>query len=150
MNIPKIPLWIDANASLFSGIFSVPEGYAALLTATGYEGNKVRADASEVVVPKSVCVRKILSDFTRPDTSNLRCDCVFDMTEANAVVVVDQIVRTCGAPWQLTGCRNIGIIGLPGYYRLEMNDSTIIGTAQVYLELIPVRCIPHHIKHLFF
>ena len=47
-------------------------------------------------------------------------------------------------------CCNIGIIGVPGTYRLELNDTTAIGVAQVYAELIQVNKLPVQIKDLFF
>ncbi len=144
------PLWEQSNTSLFSSVFNVPPGQVCILFADGLELWKVRSDASEVVVPQTICVRKMLHSFDgiKPDID--RCGWVFSVDSVRTNKIVDSLVQTCGLPWQLTACRNIGIIGVPGHYRLELNDSTAIGTAQVYAELYDTKSIPLQVQSLFF
>ena len=75
---------------------------------------------------------------------------IFDIDNTCAEEISDQFVQTNNGVWSLSMCCNIGIIGVPGTYRLELNDTTAIGVAQVYAELIQVNKLPVQIKDLFF
>lgn len=145
------PLWSSTNTSMFSDVFNVPPGNVCLLFATGFEKYKYRTDNTEPVSSQCVCVRRLLHEF---DTESVKkfagCDWVYSVKDARAVNIADELVATCGAPWQLTLCRNLGIIGVPGTYRLELNDATAIGTAQVYAELYGIHDFPAQVKEMFF
>lgn len=143
------PLWSDTNKTLYSSIFAVPEKHVCLLFADGLEKYKYREE-SEIRTEQTVCIRRVLHHYDRPPKNDSTCDWVFDIKDVRAKKIVDAIVRTCGLPWQLTQCRNIGIIGVPGSYRLELNDSTAIGKAQVYAELFSAKSLPSHVISLFF
>lgn len=145
------PLWTKTNTSMFSSVFTVPAGFVCLLFSTGLSKYKYREDNSEPQSPQLICVRRLLHEF---DTESVKkfagCDWVYSIKDARAVNIVDELVATCDAPWQLSFCRNLAIIGVPGTYRLELNDATAIGTAQVYAELYGVNDIPSQVKGLFF
>lgn len=143
-------LWPSTNTTLFSSVFTVPQFKVCLLFGTNFKLEKYRADASEFVSPQAVCVRRVLHGFTAPEVSSGSCGWVFDIDSVRADMIVDEVVTSCGAPWQLTLCRNIGIIGLPGSYRLELNDATAVGELQVYAELYDANSFPTQIKDLFF
>ena len=53
-------------------------------------------------------------------------------------------------PWTLEPCHNLGIIGIPGAYRLRLNDATAVGTAQVYAEFYDVSAIAPQAYGAFF
>lgn len=146
----SIELWSPTNKTLFSSVFTVPQFKVCLLFGANFQLEKYRTDASEFVSPQAVCVRRVMHGFVAPDTSLESCGWVFDIDSVRADMIVDEVVATCGSPWQLTLCRNIGIIGLPGSYRLELNDSTALGTLQVYAELYEANSFPTQIKDLFF
>lgn len=146
----SIELWSPTNKTLFSSVFTVPQFKVCLLFGANFQLEKYRTSASEFVSPQAVCVRRVMHGFVAPDTSLESCGWVFDIDSVRADMIVDEVVATCGSPWQLTLCRNIGIIGLPGSYRLELNDSTALGTLQVYAELYEANSFPTQIKDLFF
>lgn len=145
------PLWETTNLTRFSSVFNVPSGQCCVLYAADFAEERYRADAAEIVQPQSVCVRKLLFGFSAEDFAPAACGCsmVYDMMPG-AKNLVDQVVSTSNGSWQLTSCNNIGIIGLPGVYRLELNDATAIGISQVYAEWYKAKEIPTHIKDLFF
>lgn len=144
-----VPLWSETNQTLFSDIFNVPPAHVCILTAVDLKLYKVRASADDIAGPQTVCIRRLLHGFDgiRPSVG---CGWVYDAETLAAMQLSDTLVHTCTLPWQLTSCRNIGIIGVPGHYRLEMNDSTMVGVAQVYAELLDMKTIPLHVQSLFF
>lgn len=145
------PLWEPTNLTAFSSVFTVPPSQVCVLYAADLQKEKYRMDASEFKVPQVMCIRRVLHDFKESiDPNCCPCGWIYDITGLAATKVVDQVVTTCGKPWQLSMCRNIGIIGVPGSYRLELNDATAIGRAQAYADLIPVDMVPSQIKDLFF
>lgn len=144
------PLWDQTNTTVYSSIFNVPPAQVCVLFADGLESWKVRVDASEIMVPQTICIRRMLHGYDGMKPDKDRCGWVFDIASVHADMVVDAIVRTCELPWQLTLCKNIGIVGVPGHYRLELNDATAVGKAQVYAELYDAKSIPLQVQSLFF
>ena len=144
------PLWDQSNTSLFSSIFNVPPGNVCVLFASGLLLQKVRSTADDIIGPQVVCIRRLLHDYEGLKATPDVCGWTFNIDNVHADKIVDMLVQTCGYPWQLTSCRNIGIIGVPGHYRLELNDSTAIGVAQVYAELYDIKSIPLQVQGLFF
>lgn len=143
-------LWDDTNNTLHSSVFSVAPGNVCILYAADFPAKRVRTDAAEVGGPVVACIRKILFGFTPDEYQNLTCSWIFDTSRGKVDKLVDQLVTTCNGVWQMSMCRNIGIIGIPGTYRLELNDATVIGKAQVYAETLNASSIPLHVKDLFF
>lgn len=136
----NVALYSADNKTIYSSIFDVPPGFAAVLFATDLEAQRVRTSAEEVAAEQTFCIRRVIHGFTNAVKEKcLRCDCVYDTGKLpDPVMLVDQIVSTCNGVWQLSVCNNIGIIGVPGTYRLELNDTTAIGTANVYFTLYPL------------
>lgn len=146
-----IALWTPENTSLYSSIFNVPAEQVCILYAANLEQWAYRADAASIKSAQAVCIRRLLFDYAPPtETQKDSCGWVFAVDSIHSEKIMDTVVQTCGLPWQLTMCRNIGIIGLPGSYRLELNDSTAIGTAQVYAECYKASVIPPQVQNLFF
>lgn len=143
-------LWSDTNNTLYSSVFSVAPGNVCVLYAADFPQKRVRTDAAEISGPVTACIRRLLFGFTPDETLNLTCSWIFDTSRGKVDKLVDQIVTTCNGVWQLSMCRNIGIIGVPGSYRLELNDATVIGKAQVYAETYSMNQLPLHVKDLFF
>lgn len=149
------PLWSETNTSLYSSVFTVPAGKVAILFATGLLPEKVKVCATDFKTKQTVCVRRLLYNFEPQEyaeymVDGLPCGAIFDISTVKEVNIVDEIVRTCGLPWQMTMCRNVALLGVPGTYRLQLNDATAIGEAQVYIELIDGDKIPVQIENLFF
>lgn len=142
------PLWPPGAQDILSDVFRVLPSQCAVIVTTGLEGNKTRKDASEFVVPKMMCVRQVLFDYEAPDNSCLPCDFIFDRDFFKGKTVLDTLVYTCGLPWAFDECRNIGVIGLPGAYRLELNDQDSVGVAQAFItiyhkDLLPIQVAQH-------
>lgn len=145
-----VKLWSETNKTEFSSIFTVPAFKVCLLFGTRFALEKYRADPTEFVVPQMVCVRRVLHGFTPKAKKQLHCDWVFDIDAVKADKIEDEVITTCSAPWQLSACRNIGVIGLPGSYRLELNDPTAVGIVQVYAELYDANMFPTQVADVFF
>lgn len=153
-------LWADDNPTELSSAFHVPAGKVCVLHATGFADERVRTDAEQIVTEQAVCVHRIIAHepeqgvYAPFDDPYLPCGWIYDWTivgtKEDGAVLGEEEIYTCGSPWQLTKCRNIGIIGVPGDYRLKLNDETAIGVVQVYAELYNVADIPHQIAPLFF
>ena len=144
------PLWSPTNNTVFSSVFFVPPGQCCILYATNFAAERYRDTASEFSAPQLVCVKRLVHEFVAKDRSNLKCNWIFDINNAAAEEVADQVVHTCDGSWTLGACNNIGIIGVPGTYRLELNDATAVGRAQVYADLIEANKLPVQITNLFF
>ena len=149
------PLWSETNTTMFSSVFDVPPGKVAILFASGLKAEKVRVCPGEFKGKQTVCVRRLLYNFEPADykeylVDGLPCGAIFDIDNVKAVNIVDELVHTCGLPWQMTVCRNVAVLGLPGTYRLELNDATAVGEAQVYVELVDADKLPPQIEALFF
>ena len=147
MNQPQ-PLWSADNFTMFSDVFSVPAGKICILFAAGLERDRVKTSTSEFSGKQAVCVRRMLYAPDLVFGKNATCDWVALSTSATKIA--DERVQTCGRCWMLTESHNIGIIGVPGIYRLELNDATAIHDAQVYAELLDADAVPVHAKELFF
>lgn len=143
-------LWKPTNHTAHSSVFFVPPGQCCILYATGLAAERFRTSAEEFVSPQSVCVKRLIHEFKSPTLINLQCNWIFDIDNTCAEEISDQLVQTNNGVWSLSMCCNIGIIGVPGTYRLELNDTTAIGVAQVYAELIQANKLPVQVKDLFF
>lgn len=152
--MPVTQLWIAENRTTLSSVFCVPPRQVCILHAVDFEKYAYRASADEFLVPQVACVRRILYGFDAAAFTsakdNQSCNFTFDVTGAKADLISDHVVTTCNGPWQLSMCRNLAIIGVPGNYRLELNDATAVGVANVYAELVNIDAIPLQVKDLFF
>lgn len=143
-----IELWSSTNHTMFSDVFSVAPGKVCVLFATGFEYDRVRVDNSEFAAKQSVCVRRIKHSHGLVWQRNAVCDWI--ATPTTAVEVGDELVQVNGCGWTLDKCNNLRIIGVPGTYRLELNDATAIGVLQVYAEQFDAVAFSPSVGHLFF
>lgn len=143
-----IRLWNEANHTLYSDIFAVPEGKAAILMAAGLEGNKVKATDTEISVPQTFCIHRLVLKSDTIVKCNTFCNWVVESTPAE--IETDQVISICNNCWTLTDERNFAIIGVPGLYRASLNDATLVGVAQLYAELVALDSIHSGTANLFF
>lgn len=145
----SIPLWPVGSTSMYSDIINIAPGKVCVIYASGLEIERCRTSNDEFKGPQAICVRKLIhaADMVLVRRSTW-CDWV--VTPTNAATVMDDVVQVSGCCWELTHNNNLRIIGVPGTYRLELNDCTAIGTAQAYADLYSVEQLPHNIAHLFF
>ena len=148
-----IPLWLEANDTLYSSHFFVKPGWSAVLFAANLSEEKVRKSASEFKGPQMACVERLIYKFRRPEPKPDCCGIcshVFEVSLPEAELKAADYVETCSLPWTLEPCRNIGVIGIPGIYRLKLNDATAIGEAQVYVEFHPHKAIAPQVYGAYF
>ena len=134
-------LWSETNHTMYSDIFSVPEGKAA-------EGNKVKISDTEMTVLQTFCIHRVILKSDAVIKCNSLCNWIVEPTPAE--VEVDQLISICNDCWTLTDERNIGIIGVPGLYRASINDATLVGVAQLYVDLVDLNSIHTGSSNLFF
>lgn len=143
----RYALWEPDNLSVESSFFLVPPHKCVLLSAVRFEQFKHREDAS-FRVPQMACVERMLYDYIPPKA---RCnDFVFIPSLVMGEEVASDTVSSGGCYWSLSMCDNMKFVGLPGTYRLRLNDPTAVGTAQVYAELFDYEQIPPQMAGMFF
>lgn len=147
-----IPLWEPSNTSMDSSIFRVNAGQAVLLFATGFAAEKYRESASEVAAPQMACINRLLYSAANlsEHKTHKGCDYVFNSLSIRPEQAEDELVVVNGCGWNLTACNNLRFIGVPGFYRLHLNDATAVGTAQVYADIYDAHNLPSQIAGMFF
>lgn len=153
----SIALWADDNKTLHSSPFEVKEGTVVALFAVGLEQFKVRQDSQTMQDKQRICVSRIVRDYTLgtaqkqgPVMNYCECNFVLNTSWLTEIELAEEIVTSGGCVWQLTQCSNFRIVGIPGLYRLHLNDDTVIGKAQVYAEQYDIQNIPMQMADLFF
>ena len=147
------PLWSPENKSVYSSCFNVPPRKCAVLFAAGLSEEKARVSAEEFKGPQLMCVRRLTFDFSGSRLVPVCDRCgrdLFDIDGVAADMIEDEYVESCGVTWQLEPCRNLAVIGVPGVYRLRLNDATAVGSVQVYLSWHDAHALPPQTAHLFF
>lgn len=143
----RYALWEPDNLTVESSFFLVPPHKCVLLSAVRFEQFKHREDAS-FRVPQMACVERMLYDYIPPKA---RCNAfVFIPSLVMGEEVASDTVSSGGCYWSLSMCDNMKFVGLPGTYRLRLNDPTAVGTAQVYAELFDYEQIPPQMAGMFF
>lgn len=147
----RYPLWSPDNLSSVSSLFVVHPGKSVLLTAVSFPEYKTQQE-SGFRVPMLACVERMLYEY---DQNALRpvcggCDWMFDLSRTMATEVASESVASSGCHWVLSQCDNVKLVGLPGTYRLRLNDSTAVGTVQVYAELFDNVQIPAALYNMYF
>lgn len=145
----SVELWLSDSHSMNSDIFTVPPGKVCVLCAANLAKEKVRVTNAEFKTCQSVCVYRIVhtADAVLEQRGSF---CNWVVAAVDVSKVVDEILYTNGCCWELNNANNLRIIGVPGTYRLRLNDATAIGVAQVYADLYDVEQIPNQVSHLFF
>lgn len=150
----KYPLWGPGNLSMVSSLFVVHPGKCVLLTGANFAAYKSQDDSSKSFrVAQMACVERLLFDYAPSILKNARsCDCdwLFDITKVGASEANAAAVASGGCHWTLSACDNMRIVGLPGSYRLRLNDPTATGVVQVYAELYDASQIPVQLTGMFY
>lgn len=148
-----MPLWEPDNDSDCSSVFIIKPGEVGVLLATDFAKYRYRTEESEPYALQGACVYRYLLDNSSLANSgiypNATCDYLFDPSR----IALDNVwvpLYKCGQSWFIHACDNLKIIGLPGTYQLCMNDSTAVGTAQVWLETMPMDKISAAMADYFF
>lgn len=143
----RYALWEPDNLTVESSFFLVPPHKCVLLSAVKFEPYKLRTDSS-FRVEQMACVERMLYDYVPPKNRN--GEFVFVPSLVMGKEVASDTVTSGGCYWSLSACDNMKFVGLPGTYRLRLNDPTAVGIAQVYAELFDYEQIPPQIAGMFF
>lgn len=127
-----LELFNEKSGSVLSQVFTIAPNEVGVLSAYGLLSRIQNVPpGTNAAVPQAATIQKLaFSGGIFPNGDN---SCKND-----APLYVDppysyaEDVVICG-PWKLTSCQNTGVIGLPGSYRLELNDQTAIG--EVFISL---------------
>lgn len=147
----RYPLWPKGVTTLESALFVVPAGGAVVLTAVGFEQYKTQ-ESGEAKTEQQACVQRVLHEFT-PDALRCcdgPCEWIYVLSRPMAREISSEVVSIGGCGWSLSMCDNLRILGIPGTYRLELNDSAALGVAQVYAELYNIDQIAPQVVGPFF
>lgn len=149
----RYPLWSPSNASEVSSLFVVYPGKCVVLSAVGLADTATQTEAS-FRTKQMVCVERLLYEpmkqTTRRSADDCGCDWIIDVSARMAIEVSGDAVSVGGCHWTMDSCDNVKIVGLPGTYRLRLNDPTAGGVAQVYAELYDASQIPAQLFGMFF
>lgn len=139
-----------------SDTFMVTPGHVCVLSATGFSDEVARPDNSTFKRDQVVCVRRLVAQ-SDPKAGTKASDpmhchrCVDDLGAIITVTIMSSdIVMRDGECWHLSADNNLGVIGLPGSYQLEMNDLAAIDDIQVYAQFFRTEDLPPAMNGLFF
>lgn len=147
----SVPLWSPENTSVYSSVFSVAPGKVIVLWAADFPRFKFQVE-NEPRTPARACVRRLVHEFggALPVAKKSGCDWLLDFGNIRSELAADIDVVSNGCTWSLDKCDCVKAIGVPGVYQLELNDSTIVGTAQVYAEQYDVAQLAPQVRDIFF
>ncbi|MGF6599800.1 hypothetical protein P3T23_004534 [Paraburkholderia sp. GAS448] len=117
-------LFDSRSASMTSPTFLVRPGKGVVLSAFGL----AHSDAGTAQLA-------IIEKVRYEDGIMPHGDVCEDLEPPEATILQNEDVTQCGL-WGLSPCQNLGVLTLPGSYRLTLNDAAAIGS--VYVEAIEI------------
>lgn len=139
-----ISLWQPDNATLDSAPFTLKPGEAAILTATGFAKKRTKTTAEEFDSSQVACLHRLIALISPSGVVTDEPSSLCDALSANiyATTIVDTAVRVNGSTLGLSKCNNTLVFALPGTYYFHLNDTTAIGAAQVWLDIVQADKLP--------
>lgn len=125
-------LFDDGSTDVYSRAFMIVPGSVAILSAWGFSARKsVLAEGEPKSAAQLAIVQKLAfakgiypnGDACGAADSPLVSDPAFSYVED---------VTQCGL-WTLSACQNLVVLGVPGTYRLQLNDTGALGTLFISL-----------------
>lgn len=138
-----VPLWTPENTTVLSSVFTVHPGKAVVLWAVGFNKYKFRVE-NEVATPMQACLHRLIHDFSDSSLPSMKdaaqdcCGWIVDVNHISSELMADIAVSTMNCLWSLSLCNSVMAVGIPGSYQLELNDATMVGTANVYADLYDI------------
>lgn len=132
----RIVLFDEGSTYVQSDIFAVLPKKIVVLTAWGFSATKKVIEPGE---PNNITQRAIVEKLAFNGGGYFvgDPDCVCKLN-TQALVFPDtqyaEDVTGCGV-WNLSACWNVGIITLPGVYRLRFNDTGAPGSVIIYADI---------------
>lgn len=140
-----IPMWQPANDTPDSLVFTLRTGEVALLVAEGFARKRTRTTSTEMDSPQFACLHQLIFEYSNDVALALEpctcCDYMYDINVTDATIH-DVPVYLNGHPVGLSKCNNTILWALPGSYYFHLNDTTAIGTAQVWIDVFKAEELP--------
>jgi hypothetical protein len=117
-----------------SALFYVTRGWTVVLSAYGFSRSPLPIDPDKFKAMQRACLHRVITR-TVEFPQELPCG-VFPEVGANTrvEVIAEAPVIVNGREWSLNACGNLAFLGVPGIYRLVLNDPAAAGNVQVYME----------------
>lgn len=130
-----IPIFDEQSVELQSGVFVIFPGEIAILRAFGFQDYADRVDTNTTRTEQSGCLEMLLFKET-PLPKSRGCHDTFNFIEFAGAPLAAEKVRVGGCAVSISKCNNLMLWNIPGTYRFSMNDSTALGDARIYLQII--------------
>jgi hypothetical protein len=128
-----IEIFSTAATTTESPPFYVTPGWAMTFHAFGLDRAMVRIDPDHPDTEQKFCLNHMILKFRETETGPLPCGVIRSPEELGDLeIVAEEPFVYKGCEWYLSACNNFGILALPGYYRLVLNDPAALGTARAY------------------
>lgn len=138
-------MWQPTNDTPDSLAFTVRIGETALLVASGFKRLRTCTSATEMQSKQFACLHRLIFEYSAERPVALEpCTCCDYMYEHSSFssIIYDEPVMVNGKFLGLSKCDNTMLLALPGTYYFHLNDTTAIGTAQVWIEIYKTEELP--------
>jgi hypothetical protein len=129
-----LAIFDETSMAAESEVFWISPGWVGVLRAFGFAELPVTVDPDKPKVRQRACLNQLVVRAWDWPEDGTPCGVYRDSREFPLIVEAEGPVKTDGCPWQLSACRTVGLISLPGAYRLVLNDPAAAGTARVYMK----------------
>jgi hypothetical protein len=148
---------VNSLLTLFDGTSMVPEsdiffmtpGWFGVFTAFGFPDTELPADPGAFHELPRACLNQVhLGEIKVQE--ELPCG-VYRPAGGDSLVgiMAEGPVMTGGCPWALSACQTVGVLDVPGFYRLILSHPATAGQVQIYLKAYPVQYMTHKPALLF-
>lgn len=143
------PLFTEYSASTTSQPFHINAGEVAIIQAYGFTEFTVDKPEGAPKTTQKACIDKLLWE-SGPLPSYVECgEPLLSGRSGGSEIVGEEQVYTERCAWTMDACHNIGILNIPGSYRMELNDTGALGIVRIYYMIVSVGAFPWNSK-LFF
>lgn len=131
-------LYNGDSSSVYSPPFRVLPAHVGVLKAYGIGRMAAHVDKEKVRKHQAVCLNMLLYDAGKfPKGLGCGEDPTFSWEAAFGALIAEETVITNNCCWELTACHNVGVITVPGQYRLMVNDDNMLKKINVTLDSHP-------------
>lgn len=149
-------LFGENSTSIRSQLIMIPINKCMVLKAFGLTSIEGAPAKDDTLKPRVKQMVTVLQSAVDPNIDSVRkleqeCGCSNDVVRlpVDIVPIVETCVRQCGA-WVLHENQNVGIIAVPGYYRLIMSDESMPGHIIVTATMLDREYCANLPRDLFF
>jgi hypothetical protein len=123
-----------------SEIFYLNPGYHAIVRSYGFYGGNVTPVAGSFATKQQACLKQIYRTFKKEELDGA-CGVFPSIPSFGLDEYHEEVVISNGCEWHLSACQTVGVISLPGLYRLSLNDAAAVGNVHIYLTAYPLQML---------